>query len=354
MKNKIILLVMLPIVVFIVPGCRKNNVDVVNNNVSGWQIDSINFDYHWISPADVDFLSSKTGYILGSNGYLIKTNDYAKSWKQSYIENDSSGVMTTSMSFINDTTGYIYGTWNVLNGNFYRILYKTTDSGNHWTKHFYETPYNLFSMKFFDSLHGMAMDWRGAGQNIMTTSDGGVSWQTTYLELDPSFRGIFYLGNLCYVTGTNQRIFRSLDYGHTWNTIDAPKTSSHVLSGFYFLDINNGFVDCSDKKFKTTDGGNTWQEIRFPFKSFLTPFSPYEYFHFCNNSSGITMVDSLSYVGGDFPSYIGTYVYTTSNGGNSWNRSDFFSNLPLGTVDFISPDFAYCISINNIYTLQKE
>jgi photosystem II stability/assembly factor-like uncharacterized protein len=354
MKNKIILLIMIPVVLVVLSNCRRDIVDIANNKISGWQIDSINFIYNWISPTDVDFLSSKTGYILGSNGYLIKTNDYAKSWAQSFIEGDSLGVMTSTISFINDSTGYIYGTSNVLNGSFYGILYKTTDSGNHWTKHFYETPYNLYSMKFFDLRHGIAIDWRGTGTFVMTTADGGSSWQTADLQLDPSFRGIFYMGNSCYTTGTNQRIFKSYDYGYTWSTIDVPKTSSHVLSGFYFIDDKNGFVDCSDKKFETTDGGNSWQEIHLPFKSFFTPFSPWEYFHFANNSEGITMADSMAYTGGDFPSFLGTYVYTTSNGGKDWARSGFLRNFSFGAIEFISPDFAYCISINNIYTLKKE
>ena len=66
------------------------------------------------------------------------------------------------------------------------------------------------------------------------------------------------------------------------------------------------------------------------------------------------MVGSMAYIGGDSPSFIGTYVYTTSNGGRDWTRSGFLTNLSFGAIDFISPDFAYCISIYNIYTLIKK
>ncbi|MGD0756569.1 MAG: YCF48-related protein [Bacteroidales bacterium] len=343
--------------VFILSNCKKDNIDNSDNSnakVKGWEIDSSDFIYNWISPTDVDFLNSKTGYILGSNGYLLKTTDYAKSWIKSYIETDSIGVMPSSISFINDSTGYIYGTWNVLNGDFYGILYKTVDGGNHWTKQYYDSAYHLLSMKFFDSMHGIAMNWVNSGTYVMTTANGGLTWETANLTLDQSFNRLFYLGEICYATGINQRIFKSVDHGYSWSTINAPKTSSNFLRGFYFIDEKNGFVDCVDKKYKTTDGGNTWQEINFPFNGFSTPFSPFEYFHFCNYSDGILMVDSSAYTGGDFPSFIGTYVYTTSNGGKNWVKSNLLNQFSFGAIDFISNNFAYCISIKNIYTLQKK
>ncbi len=338
-------------------SCRKDNVDnsnISNTKIDGWEIDSIAFAYNWISPTDVDFLDSRTGYILGSNGYLIKTSDYAKSWSQSFIEKDSLGVMTSTLSFINDSTGYIYGTWNVLNGDFYGILYKTVDGGNHWTKQYYSTAYHLLSMKFFDSMHGIAMNWVNSGTYVMTTANGGLTWETANMTLDQSFNRLFYLGGICYATGTNQRIFKSIDHGYSWSIINAPKTSSNTLRGFYFVDEKNGFVDCVDKKYKTSDGGNSWQEINFPFKGFSTPFSPFEDFHFCNYNDGILMVDSAGYFGGDFPTFIGTYVYTTTDGGNNWIRSDLLKQFSLGAIDFISNNFAYCIGINNIYTLLKK
>jgi photosystem II stability/assembly factor-like uncharacterized protein len=348
---------MTSIMAIVLANCRKDNNDNMNSRnakVNGWEIDSTDFIYNWISPTDVDFLNSKTGYVLGSNGDLLKTTDYAKSWIKSYIETDSSGVMTSSISFINDSTGYIYGTWNVLNGDFYGILYKTTNGGASWTKQYYRTAYHLLSMKFFDSMHGIAMNWVNSGTYVMKTANGGLTWETANLTLDQSFNRLFYLGEICYATGTNQRIFKSVDHGYSWSTINAPKTSSNSFRGFYFIDENNGFVDCIDKKYRTTDGGNSWQEINFPFNGFFTPYSPSEYFHFCNNNDGILMVDSIAYTGGDFPSFIGTYVYTTTDAGNSWLRSVFFKQFWFGKVVYVSDNLAYCISNKYVYKLQKK
>jgi photosystem II stability/assembly factor-like uncharacterized protein len=355
MKNRIIFLLIAYLLVLMLPSCKKaivDNSNISNINIEGWEIDSIDFNYNWISPEDVDFLNSKTGYILGSNGDLLKTTDYAKSWVQSFIEKDSSGVMTSTMSFINDSTGYIYGTWNVLNGNFYGILYKTVDGGNHWTKRYYSTAYHLLSMKFFDASHGIALNWASSPPSIVTTGNGGLSWDVRNAELNPSVNRLFYLGEICYATSSNQKILKSTDHGISWSTINTPVSSLNFIYGFYFLNVDIGFLDLGDKRYKTTNGGNTWKEINLSW-GFMTPSSAFEYFHFCNDNDGILFRDVAEYIGGDFPTFIGTYIYTTTDGGNNWERSDLLKQS-FGAVVYVSDNLAYCTSNKYIYKLQKK
>jgi Sortilin, neurotensin receptor 3,/Photosynthesis system II assembly factor YCF48 len=346
---------MTAIMAFSLSNCRKYNLDnskILNIKIQGWEIDSTVFIYNWISPTDVDFLNTKTGYIVGLTGYLLKTTDSGKSWIKSYIETDSIGVMPSSISFINDSTGYIYGTWNVLNGDFYGILYKTIDGGNRWTKQYYSTAYHLLSMKFFDSMNGIALNWVNSGSQVLTTDNGGSNWEVANIELNPFTERLFFSGEICYAAGTNQKILKSADHGKTWSAVNTPVNSSD--GGFYFRDENFGFLNCEDKKYKTTDGGNSWKEINFPFTGFITPYSPCEHFHFCNDNDGILIVDSIAQLGGDFPSFIGTYVYITKNGGNNWIRSDFFKKFSFGLVNYVSDSLAYCISNKYIYKLQKK
>jgi photosystem II stability/assembly factor-like uncharacterized protein len=356
MKNKTIFLLMTAMISITLYNCTKDttvNSNISKSGINGSKFDSINFTYNWISPTDVSFLNSKTGYIVGSNGDLIKTIDSAKTWMHSYIESDSSGVMTSAISFINDKTGYIYGTWNILNGNFYGILYKTTDGGTHWTKQYYNTAYHLLSMKFFDESHGIALDWINSGSYVVTTDNGGKSWKVLNLDLNPSMNRLLYLGDACYATGQNQTIYKSIDHGETWTSIRTPVSSLNFFSGFYFINENIGFLNNVDNIYKTTDGGNNWNKMNPPTPYFRTPFSPFEYFHFYNNNDGICIQDSFAYIGGDFPSFIGTRINTTTDGGVKWIKSDLLKQS-FGLVVFVSDNLAYCISNKNIYTLQKK
>jgi photosystem II stability/assembly factor-like uncharacterized protein len=348
--------VLLIVAIFALLSCKKNIVEhSLNPNIkiNGWKIDSIRFDYNWISPTDIDYLSLKTGYILGSNGYLIKTTDFAKSWVQTYIEKDSSGVMTKSISFINDSTGFIYGTYNVLNGAFYGVLYKTTDSGNHWIKKYYSTAYNFQSMKFFDASHGIALNYTNNGSYIFTTENGGLSWEQSNVHLASYAFRLFFLGDTCYADGANSDILKSTDKGKTWVSISTPQTVNGFVQGYYFLNENTGFVCLPNTRYKTTNGGNNWVKIDIPF-GFRTPWKPFENFHFCNASEGIAIADSMAYIGGDFPSLIGSYAYTTTDGGNTWDKSELMRNFYFGAIIFVTENFAYCISNKHIYTLQKE
>lgn len=354
MKHRIIFLLTTILMVFTLSNCRKDNLNNSSSpNIEGWEIDSTDFIYSWVSPTDIDFLNSKIGYIIGTNGDLLKTTDSGKSWVKSYIEKDSSAVMTSSISFINETTGYIYGYYNVLNGNWYGVLYKTSDGGESWTKKYYSTVYHLHSMKFYDSNNGIALNVINSGATILTTSNGGLSWEVGSVELDPSTYRLFFLGDICYVTGKNQKILKSVDHGKTWQTISTPVSSSRFIHGFYFMNEDIGFLDLGEKQYKTGNGGSIWTEIKLPFY-FDTPSSPYENFHFSNTNDGIAFMMVTGYIGGDFPSLIGTYVYTTSDGGNSWTKSDLYEKFSFGIVVYISDNLAYCIGNKYVYTLQKK
>ena len=351
MNSKIIFALTVTIILFL-NACKKENPNNPDSNppvIKGWKIDSIAFSYNWISPSDLNFWNAKTFYLVGY-GHFLKTTDSARSWTVTNI--DSSGVSHCVMSFINENIGYVYGTWGI-NNQFYGTLYKTADGGVHWTQRHYDTAYNFRSLKFFDVSHGLALDYKYGSSFLRMTDNGGVNWNIVHVDLDPSVNILFFLGDICYVAGQDCRLLKSVDHGITWNKINTPGSSENKIYAYYFVDKETGFLGLDNASYKTTDGGNHWEMIDLPYKSFYTPTALLENFHFCNRNEGISIIDSVGYIGGDFPSFIGTYVYTTSDGGKHWIRSDFFSDFYFGRITYVTNNFAYCISNGKILTLTK-
>ena len=355
MKYRILFILTVTLSFLNLSNCRKEKIIIDSGffNVKGWKVDSTDFPYGWVSPTDVDFLNPETGYIIGTNGYLVKTTDGGRSWVKTQIEKDSMGVMTTSVSFVNDTTGYVYGYYNVLNGSWYGVLYKTTDGAKSWTKQYYSTVYHIHSMKFFDASNGMGLNYTNSGSYILTTNNGGISWHTNSIELNSSVYMLFFLGDICYTISKDLNLLKSTDHGITWQKIYTPVLSSKFILGFYFKNEDTGYLDLLEKQYKTSNGGSTWTEIKFPF-NFDTPSAPYENLHLCNSDDGIFLTIVTDYIGGDFPSFIGTYAFTTDDGGNTWIRSDLMKQFYPGIIVYVSDNVAYVINNKYFYKLRKS
>jgi len=339
-------------------GCENslNDINQIDDlSIPGWELDTIEFNYGWMSFNDVDFLSPDLGYMISTNGDFLKTINSAETWQRSDIEIDSGGVMTSTQSFISENIGYEYGHYSGLSGNRYGTLYKTKDGGDNWTKKFYEPEYKLYSMHFYNDSTGIALNSLQGEINVVTTYNSGDTWDTVNLDLSPTTYRLFFSGEICFVTGKNRKIIKSRDKGKTWITIDTPESSAEFIGGFYFYDEQLGFLNLGGKKYKTIDGGEKWDEVDIPF-NFRTPYSPYEYFHFSDENNGIaiidsTIIDSDSYSGRRF---IGSIVYTTIDGGVNWQKSKLFKDFHFGCVVFATPDIGYCISEEYIYILLRE
>jgi photosystem II stability/assembly factor-like uncharacterized protein len=80
--------------------------------------------------------------------------------------------------FFDDSTGFASG--SDMNGaNMYNegILYKTVNGGATWTlaKSYLISIWSISSLAFADRKHG----WALGDYDLLTTTDGGLSWQTT-------------------------------------------------------------------------------------------------------------------------------------------------------------------------------
>ena len=117
--------------------------------------------HHTPSVNDSYFFNSRTGFIVGDDGNIVKTEDAGQSWTNIY-----SGVVEDlwDIEFINRDTGFVVG-------NFGRIL-KTEDGGATWRKTNSGTQENIYSIAFLHESEG----WVGTKSGMRYTTDGGESW----------------------------------------------------------------------------------------------------------------------------------------------------------------------------------
>jgi photosystem II stability/assembly factor-like uncharacterized protein len=224
------------------------------------------------------------------------------------------------------------------------IVIKTTDRGNTWTRLNPEGIPGLEAMSSVDLQTGYARGW---GDSVMTTTDGGITWETvavvddmlvvTDIEFkDPNY-GVLFEGGNVYVTedggwtwnagtgitrvchevtwasedtlfavGNDNYVFASTDGGYTWATAHTGRLQE-LLLGVDFLTPDYGIaVGDYSTVLRTIDGGKTWSRVSFP---------------------GDMLLKSVFILDADVAYLCGTpeYVFKTTDGGATW-ISDYEGN----------------------------
>ena len=166
-------------------------------------------------------------------------------------------------------------------------IYRTTDGGSRWSLTWSDTTKGIFldGIAFWDARHGFTFSDPIDGRLvILTTDDGGGSWQRTPASnLPPVLPGeaafaasntqlaVQGSSNAWIATGgaTEARVFRSTDRGRTWkvSSTGLPGGKSAGLFGIAFADARHGLAvggdyaiarGPTDRAIRTDDGGVTW------------------------------------------------------------------------------------------------
>ena len=95
------------------------------------------------------------------------------------------------------------------------------------------------------------------------------------------------------------------------------------------------------------DGGLNWEPVDFPFSTF-------DVFHFYNENEGFNIESMWAYEGGDWPTFKGSQVYQTSNGGAIWDKSGLVNTLSLGLTYFPQRDLGFGINSSEFYTIMRK
>src|SRR5258708_6084463 len=205
--------------------------------------------WQWLNPrpsgyscVKVVFTDRAKGFILNSNGDLIKTSDQGNSW------NIVGNFPRATCMDIKDSTGVIA---SITGG-----VYVSSDNGSSWEAVRADTAdafqfVNIVSRdSFFIST--------GAGM-IYATGDRGRTWvaNTCHTQLGC----LSFINSMTGFAGSpSSAILKTTDGGKTWKTLNQVNYSPVNITAIDFPNQDTGYAFRQwDSLLITHDGGNTWQ-----------------------------------------------------------------------------------------------
>lgn len=219
-------------------------------------------------------------------------------------------------------------------------FYTTTDGGTTW-KIYADWNYiwmSFWSVEFSNDKTGWILGYDNQNSYLVKTTDAGLSWNNVNIPLSNStmYKMHWLDENNGYICGGTKGL---VDYGDTtgvnagifWKTTDAGLTWSAINVGkpvwgwqdVVILSNGVGYLIGIDEIYKTNDYGNVWNKI-----SFSTHNDEYlRSVVFVNNNVGYL-------IGFGTGSIKNTWVYKTTNGGNSWVLQ---GEIPNYVVAFYNP-----------------
>jgi photosystem II stability/assembly factor-like uncharacterized protein len=271
---------------------------------AGWVKQNSN-SFAWLH--DVYFLNEKTGWIAGSAGTLLTTDDGGKNWKK---QNGITEDTILQVYFSDESNGWLLCERNIYNrgSNSVSYLLKTNDGGKNWERMeivedgrtriakiffddknngfaigesgaFYVLPnaeekwkkraspirYLLLDGEFTDDSHGVIV---GAGGSILFTEDAGSTWNQSNVFGDAKgkFNSVFFINQKTgWTAGTNGRIFQTTSGGKTWREQKSGITKN--LTGIFFINSKEGWAIGEEGSIlQTTTAGNTWTQFNSKIK----------------------------------------------------------------------------------------
>ncbi len=340
---------------FLVCACKEvpdSPEDKLTIDLQGWEISKSTYDFD-INSKDMFFVNENIGFVVGYNGDIYKTTDSGTTWRK---QNSGTILHLHSVYFIDENVGFVSS--HAMSGCLDEdcgkgsVLLKTTNGGDTWTKTFFPEYIRILSLKFFDPLNGIAIIHKpdipnSRDEYVAITSDGGSNWNLLDLEIKRYSSSLYFVDNIAFVAGENNQIFKSKDYGRTWQIISTPIESFNDVRNIYFYNENIGYIDGISHIYKTIDGGLNWEKTSFPFTYFGT-------FHFSSENEGFNIQPIAVYEGLDFPTFKGSISYETLDGGITWTKSELMKSLYLGMTFFPRKDLGYGFNFSEFSIIKKK
>ena len=240
----------------------------------------------------------KEAWVSGSAGTVMRTTDAGKSWFRVPVP-DSDELDFRDVEILASGTALLMAAGP---GRASKLM-RSVDSGKSWTVVLQNTnPDGFFDGMDFDKSgqHGLLYgDPINGRLDLYVTHDGGATWKPTPLESRPvlqkgeygfaaSGTGITIRNSVTYVAtgGALARVWRSTDWGQSWEVAKTPVRAGNESSGIFsigFLDANLGLAvggnysrpELNEGNLaRSSDGGKTWiaqPAVKLDHKACLRP-----------------------------------------------------------------------------------
>jgi photosystem II stability/assembly factor-like uncharacterized protein len=229
----------------------------------------------------VSAVDARTAFASGSDGTWLATTDGGITWRAAQVR----GAETLDFRGIRAIDARTIFLMSAGSGDQSRI-YRTHDAGGHWTLLFTNSdPHGFFdAIAFWDAQHGIVVgDPVGGRAEVLTTDDGGATWQRRSPPAALPNEGSFAASNTCltllgrrdawFATGGPgaARVFHSQDRGRSWAVATTPIRNDGASAGIFslvFRDSRRGIAvggdyskDGEDRRniALTNDGGRSWK-----------------------------------------------------------------------------------------------
>jgi photosystem II stability/assembly factor-like uncharacterized protein len=220
------------------------------------------------------FVDRERGWIVGSNGTVLLTEDGGARWQRAAVE---SRETLRDVFFLDAQRGRALGEYSIFNRPANNIpkehsfLMASDDGGRSWSSALPlaqpassgDEPRNyhrdgLLRLKFVDDHTGWACGETGV---ILVTRDGGRTWLA---QRSPVRKLLYDLAAIddkrAWIVGAGGVALRTVDGGQNWN--EQPSGATQTLRSVFFLDARRGWaVGSGGTILATTNGGNRWREM---------------------------------------------------------------------------------------------
>lgn len=301
-------------------------------------------------------IDENTIHFAGSNGKVGFSKDGGKSWEINVIKYQDSIVPNFRSIAFNGKHFFSLSIGNPA------LLYKFSKNSQELVyKEKHEKVFYDAIAFFDDNLHGIAIgDHTENCASILLTNDGGNSWRKLPCGDAPFFTNgeaffaasntnIAIVNNTVWIAsgGKKANIYKSEDYGKTWQSFTTPIVQGSNTEGVYSIDFsnkNNGIViggnytkalENKANKATTTDGGKTWKLV-------AENEAP-------NYKSCVKYVPDTD--GKEVFAVGKTGVSFSNNGGESWIN---VSEKPYYSIQFVNKNTAWLSGNNKIGKLVLE